>query len=253
MQHRFDIVLFDLGHTLLQFDADWREVRRESTSVLVRALQAEGYILDSEFFIEELHKRFDQYYSFRENEWTEYSTDYILTGLLHDYGYENIPAGALRPAIDAMYAVSQRHWILEDDTIPTLNELRDQGYRIGLISNAADDKDVQTLVDIRGLRSFFDVVVVSAGVGIRKPSPEVFRMALRRWGAEPRQAVMIGDTLNADVLGAQNVGMASIWITRRGLREDNFAIQEIVRPDVSIATLSELPGVLSRWNGHGPK
>ncbi len=253
MQHRFDIVLFDLGHTLLQFDADWLEVRRESSMALARALQSSGFNLDTERFIEELEDRFDHYFAYREKEWTEYSTEYILTGLLRDNGYDQIPEGGLRPAIDAMYAISQKHWILEEDTLPMLTALHDEDYRIGLISNAADDKDVQTLVDIRGLRPFFDVVVVSAGVGIRKPSPEIFRMALERWGAEPERAVMIGDTLNADVLGAQNAGMASIWITRRGMRPDNLEIQEIVRPNASIATLSELPGLLGSWNGRGPK
>ncbi len=253
MQHRFDIVLFDLGHTLLQFDADWREVRQESLTVLVQALQASGYSFDAQQFIAELHERFDHYFTYKEKEWSEYTTEYIVTELLHEYGYDQIPAGALRPAIDAMYAISQQHWILEEDTLPMLETLRSEGYRIGLISNAADDKDVQTLVDIHRLRPFFDVVIISAGVGIRKPSPEVFHMALRRWNAAPERAVMVGDTLNADVLGAQNVGMASVWITRRGMRPDNFEVQEIIRPDATIETLSELPDLLRNWNGRGPQ
>ncbi len=253
MQHRFDIVIFDLGHTLLRFDTDWREVRNESTAALLKVLQADGYQLNPEQFAEDLHERFDYYFHSKEQEWREYTTEYILTGLLYDYGYEDVPIEELRPAIDAMYAVSQQHWLLEEDTIPMLETLREQGYRIGLISNAADDKDVQTLVDVRGLREFFDVVIVSAGVGIRKPSAEIFRMALEHWGANPDQAVMIGDTLNADVLGAQNVGMSSVWITRRGMRPDNLEIQDVVKPDASIGTLSELPGLLSSWNGRGRK
>ncbi len=253
MQHRFDFVIFDLGHTLLRFDADWHEVRKESTAALLKALQAEGYQLDSEQFAEDLHERFDYYFHSKEKEWREYTTEYILTGLLHDYGYEEVPAEELRPAIDAMYSISQQHWLLEEDTISMLETLRDQGYRIGLISNAADDKDVQTLVDVHGLREFFDVVIVSAGVGIRKPSAEIFRMALEHWGVDPEQVVMVGDTLNADVLGAQNVGMSSIWITRHGVRPDNIEVQEVIQPDASISTLSELPDLLSSWNGRGRK
>lgn len=253
MQRRFDIVLFDLGHTLLRFDAEWPEVRARSSQELVRALNEAGYSVTGDRFIEDLHQRFDQHYAYRENVWKEYTTEGILTGLMRDYGHSNIPAEKLRPAIDAMYAVSQAHWQLEEDAIPMLERLQEEGYRLGIISNAGDDQDVQTLIDQSGIRGYFDIIIVSAAAGIRKPAPDIFHMALKHWQAAPQQAVMIGDTLNADVLGAQNVGMCNVWITRRAERPDNLAFQETIRPDAAIETLSALPELLKSWNGRGAK
>jgi len=64
------------------------------------------------------------------------------------------------------------------------------------------------------IRDRFEVVVVSADVGWRKPHPEIFRETLRRMGMGPDQAVFVGDTPDADVLGPQGVGLDTIWIDR---------------------------------------
>jgi HAD superfamily hydrolase (TIGR01662 family) len=147
-----------------------------------------------------------------------------------------------------MYATSQAHWKVEKDTIPTLQNLSDRGYSLGLISNAADDDDVQTLVDNAGIRSFFDVILSSAAQGIRKPSPNIFQTALSHLEVQPSQTAMVGDNLLADILGAQKLGILSIWITRRAETAANHSAQGRIKPDVKIGTLSELPAVLENYH-----
>lgn len=250
---KFDAVLFDLGATLIYFNAPWSESVAAQHLVLAQELIDRGYKLDAQRFAAGFLERLNAYYIERETEFIEQSTETILRAYLAEYGYPDAPSSVLRPALDAMYAVTQKIWTLEEDALPTIRQLKDQGYRLGLISNANDDKDVETLIDLHRLRSWFDVILISAAFGRRKPDPRIFEAALRSLNASPDRAVMVGDTLGADVLGAQNSGMAGIWITRRAKSPANQAHLDTILPDATIDTLSQLPDLLYNWpskNGH---
>jgi HAD superfamily hydrolase (TIGR01662 family) len=239
-------VLFDLGSTLLYYDATWGpESIREATLAMVAALQQAGLDLTWPDFISAFESRENDYYKERETEFLEISSRYILRSVLGEFGYPEIPDALIRDALKALYRVSQAHWLLEEDALPMLLALKQQGYRLGIISNASDDEDVQTLIDKAQIRPFFDFIIVSAAVGIRKPHPRIFRMALDRWNLAPDQAVMVGDTLGADILGAHNVGMRGVWITRRANKAANRDHLDTIRPDAQIASLAELPGLLA--------
>lgn len=240
----FDALLFDLGSTLIYFQGDFSEIYGHANKELVNYLREAGLDLDERGFSEEYNRRWQSYYNERESEFIEYTTEYLLRTLLKEYGYSKVPDQVIGSAIKAMYRVSQRHWQTEEDAKPTLEKLQHQGYRMGIVSNAADDTDVQTLVDNAGIRPYFEMVISSAAMGIRKPNPRIFNIALDTWGIPPSRAAMIGDTLGADILGAQNAGLFSIWITRRADSPDNRAHEDTIRPDATIATLSDLLDLL---------
>jgi len=244
--HPFDAIIFDLGSTLIYFDGEWSEVMYRASQVLYQQLEQAGLILDQKAFLREYHQAVEAYYQERESEFIEHTTFFILRNLLNEWGYPEVPDQILRQALKAMYAVSQAHWHLEPDTVPTLAALQKIGYRLGLISNAADDVDVQTLVDKAGIRPFFDKILTSAGEGIRKPNPRIFQKMLDFWGYSPEEVAMVGDTLGADILGAQNAGIFSIWITRRSNTPANHAHAGTIHADATIDTLEELPGLLEQ-------
>lgn len=148
-----------------------------------------------------------------------------------------------------MYAVSQAHWYPEADAVETLQQLKEAGYRIGIISNAADEQDVDNLVENAEIRPYLDFVLTSAACGLRKPSPVIFQQALGQLGTSPDQTVMVGDLLRPDVFGAQQMGIFSVWVTRRADNPENNHYAETITPDEQISTLSELPGLLERLNG----
>ncbi len=238
-------VLFDLGGTLIYFDGEWPQVIQESNQELLQSLLSAGLrIQDGEVFLGQFRARLERYYAERETEFIEFTTAYILRALLEEWGFVNVPDSTIRQALDRMYAVSQMHWKAEADAHPTLQWLRQRGYRLGLISNAGDDNDVQTLVDQACLRPYFDLILTSAALGIRKPNPRIFQIALAHWGIQPAQAAMVGDTLGADILGARNAGLFSIWITRRASTPANRAHENTIHPDATITALSELPALL---------
>jgi len=213
---------------------------------LMQHLQAAGLDLNENSFLADFRTRLNAYYQERESEFIEYTTHYYLREILGEYGYPDLPEDILTKSLGGYYAVSQDNWQPEADALPTLEALRKRDYRLGLISNAADDGDVQTLVDKAGIRPYFDQILTSAAMGIRKPDPRIFQPLIKGWGFAPERIVMVGDTLGADILGAQNAGLHGIWIKRRGDTPANRAHADTIHPDAVIERLSDLPDLLDR-------
>ena len=244
-ERRFEIILFDAGGTLMYFDGDVPSLLHQGEEALTKSLQKAGLVLDFQTFLDAFHARMEAYYAERESEFIEYTTAYLVKTLLAEFGYPVVPEQTLSQALSSMYAVTQSHWIPEEDTTPTLKVLLSQGYRLGLVSNAADDNDVQLLINQAKLRPYFEIILTSAVLGIRKPNPRIFQEALKYWGVPPDRAIMVGDTLGADILGARNAGIFAIWVTRRADTPANHAHRYTIQPDAVISTLSELPGLLA--------
>lgn len=242
-----DAVIFDLGNTLIYFDGEWSQVYSQADIELVRFLQAADLDLDEDRFLDEFRTRLEKYHYERESEFIEYTTAHILRTLLNEWGLCDVSDELITSGMEAMYRVSQAHWKPEEDALPTLKKLKAQGYGLGIISNAADDADVQTLVDKANLRPYFEIILSSAAAGIRKPHAEIFQRALSALKTPASRTAMVGDTLEADILGAQNAGMVGIWITRRAETLDRRREMARVKPDAVINRLSELPEVLENF------
>jgi putative hydrolase of the HAD superfamily len=240
---RYPVALFDLGSTLIYFSGDWSEVTQQGQAALIRTLLKSGMKLDPGTFQKQLQSSMEAYFSNRDNELIEHTTGTILRDLLASWGHTVLPEALILDALQAMYQVSEAYWQVENEAQSALDDLRSQGYRLGLISNAADDANVQRLVDKAGLRACFDVILTSAALGLRKPHPHIFQAALETWQAIPGQAIMVGDTLPADIQGAKNLGIFSIWVTRRVDLPDKLAPD--LWPDAIIENVGELPSLLS--------
>jgi FMN phosphatase YigB (HAD superfamily) len=117
---------------------------------------------------------------------------------------------------------------------------------MGIISNAGDDKDVSQLVGRFQLECFFDFVLTSAACSFRKPHPRIFEMALAHWNIPASEAIMVGDSLEADIMGAQKAGLLGVWITRRA--QANADDLQRIKADFSLRSLDELYPTLERIN-----
>jgi putative hydrolase of the HAD superfamily len=149
-------------------------------------------------------------------------------------------------AIDAFFAYEEARWFAYPEAIPVLRSLSDRGLRLGMFSNATCDRLIQRLVDRLGFRPWLDPALTSAGTGIRKPDPAAFTPILEAWDLPPEAVVMVGDTLDADILGAQQAGMRAVWLrSREDARQEGSAsrpdAQAPAVPDATITRLDELP------------
>ena len=237
-------VLFDLGGTLMYERATWQSVNPRADEALTNYLRAEGLELNLSTFPREFRNRLSKYFRQREQDLLETSYSFVLRDVLKDKGYGNVPESTIRNALDRLFAITQTNWILEEDALPTLQKLEMDGYRMGLLSNAGDDQDVQQLARRFGIAKYFDFILTSAACSYRKPHRRIFEIALSNWYFLPSEAVMVGDNLDADVRGAQSVGLFTVWISRRaGGRLEG---QQSIQPDASLSSLSELPAILDR-------
>jgi HAD superfamily hydrolase (TIGR01662 family) len=199
-------------------------------------------LTDCDNFMFEFNQRLHQYYDARDKQMIETSTFLVLKELLAEKGYADVSDAIIRGSLDAHYAITQKNWQLEEDAIDCLTSLKKQNYLLGIVSNAGDHRDVVQLVERFNLAPFFEFVLTSAGCGYRKPHPKIFQLALEMINARAGEVAFVGDTLRADILGANQAGMYSIWITRRTDTPPDDTLPVI--PEAIIKSLAELPVLL---------
>lgn len=244
---QFKLVLFDVGSTLIYFDNDWSKIFPEMYQELYESLIRSGLKLDPSF-PETIDGYLSAYFREVKENYVEQPMEKKLVRLLGEYGYHNVPEDIIQKAVKDMYQISQEQWHPEQDALPMLEKLKSIGYRMGIISNADHADDVETLIDKGHFRPFMEIILISARAGMRKPHPAMFQMALDYFKVPASQGVMVGDTLDADIAGANQMGIASVWICRRADRPENNNHKGKIHPGAVIETLSELPNLLNIWN-----
>jgi putative hydrolase of the HAD superfamily len=119
------------------------------------------------------------------------------------------------------------------DAAPALRDLRARGIRLVVTSNW--DCSLPEVLERAGLAGLVDGVVASAIVGAAKPDPAPFEAALRVAGCAPGRALHVGDSVSADVAGAERAGVPAVLLDRAGSH---------ARERPRIETLAELPGLI---------
>jgi putative hydrolase of the HAD superfamily len=201
-------VFFDAGNTLLRMNYG---VIAEQLAVLGRPV-AEAAIqranwqalvrLDADLFAPALPG------SSTENPAT---AERYLRYLLEGVGIVDEPTIAAVMAWRRAYKSSTGLFnVVDPNAIPALRAVRDAGLSAAVISNS--DGSARTSLERLGLLTYLDFVLDSGEVGVEKPDPRIFRLALERAGLEPPEAAYIGDLYSIDVRGAQAAGLHAILL-----------------------------------------
>jgi HAD superfamily hydrolase (TIGR01662 family) len=99
---------------------------------------------------------------------------------------------------------------LYPDALPTLDALRDLGYRLAILAN----QPRQRTAELAALAVRVDVMAMSDELGVHKPSPDFYSRALELMDAKPRDVVYVGDRIDNDVIPATTAGMRAVWLRR---------------------------------------
>lgn len=132
----------------------------------------------------------------------------------------------------------------------TMETLRTMGLRLGMISNIISRSVVPHFLEEYGIAELMDCVITSAATGIRKPSPDIFRVAERQLGLTPEELCYVGDTISRDVRGTRNAG----WRLMIQIRNPSIAHRDAglekagFDPDYSIDDLAQIPGIIHLEN-----
>jgi putative hydrolase of the HAD superfamily len=132
-------------------------------------------------------------------------------------------------------------YALYDDVPDTLERLR-RRYALVLVTNGLTDIQREK-VDAVGLQRWISNLAISSEIGSWKPHAGIFQHALAVAGVEAEHAVMEGDSLPRDVVGAQQAGIRAVWIRRH----PNLTPMQDVRPDAEVEDMHGLRSVLDRW------
>ena len=123
-------------------------------------------------------------------------------------------------------------WVVE-----THEQLRDEGYRLSVVSNA-DGRVEEELRNLE-MRDYFERVYDSEVVGVEKPQPGIYELALADLGLQPEEAVFVGDMFHIDIWGANRVGIPGLHLDPLGLYEE--------WPGAHIQDLRQLPSWLKEY------
>ncbi len=120
-------------------------------------------------------------------------------------------------------------------------------YRLGLCSNFTHAETVRAVLRDAGFDSHLDAVVVSDEIGIRKPRREIFEAIAHALDVRPHEILHVGDNLVADIQGAAQLGMRTVWLTRQ-VADPEVALARHTgpRPDFALDDLLDLPVLVAR-------
>lgn len=200
---RIETVLLDAGGVLL--DLDYAYIRR--------LLDARGRrVTVDELSLHEAHARAEVERRVRRGARTsEVWRDYFRF-LLNRSG---VGIELHEPIIDSLWEAHHRVglWTVPvPGALETVRELRQRGYRVGVVSNAEGRVEQDLLA--AGFDGLLETVVDSHVVGVEKPDPGIFRIALERLEADPSTTVYVGDVPAVDVEGARSAGVFAILLDR---------------------------------------
>jgi len=148
-------------------------------------------------------------------------------------------------------SVGRKHlWEVTLQKLPyldeVLTELKKRGYKLGVITNTVTSREEHVRMALQkiDIEKYFDVIVTSVDVGFNKPDPEIFQTALKALNVKPEEAVMVGNRINADILGGNHIGMKTI-LYRWNERYPEKITSPEEQPTRTINSLKELPHVLA--------
>lgn len=133
----------------------------------------------------------------------------------------------------------RQHPFIYEDTFELLDSLQGR-YQLLLLTNGSPDLQMTKLEITPEIAPYFDHVVISGAFGKGKPDPSIFEHALSLLGITADEALMVGDNLMTDILGANRAGIPSVWVNR------HERIAEEVKPVYEIKKLLQLNELLQR-------
>jgi putative hydrolase of the HAD superfamily len=234
-------VLFDMFDTLMLIEKN-HEFYTPSLKRAHKFLVKNGVNVKFAIFRDAYIKARDALYSEANAKLEEPHFNLRISNALKSLGYSlDAQSKIVTGATNAFCEGFMEYVRIDDNATPALVALHGK-YKLGIVSNFAIPECVDKLLKKHSLDKLFDVVVVSATVNKRKPSPEIFEKALEKLGVSAENSLFVGDTVDADIEGAKNAGMKTIFIERRHQKE-----VETVCPDHTIKDLGELLAALERY------
>jgi 2-haloacid dehalogenase len=220
---RFEVITFDCYGTLI----DWES---GILSALRRVLLAHGKAIDDSSLLN-LYGEFEQFSE--QGEYRPYRE--VLRAVMNQFGVEL--QFTPTPEETSSLGNSLPGWIPWPDTVDALRRLKTR-FRLAILSNIDDDLFAATRPQ---LSVAFDEVITAQQAQAYKPSSKIFELALSRIGAPAHRVLHVGQSIYHDVIPAQALGLATVWVNRPSARPGVGAVKRAeANPDLTVTSLSDL-------------
>lgn len=236
-------LFFDLDRTLWDFDRN----SREALALIYKQHAREAWAADLGREAPDLALFIEVYEEENAKCWTDYAAGRLSKEALRPLRFERslgrlgMPAGEVRTLVAEVLGtryveVSPQLPHLVPGAVETVEALAERGHRMFILTNGFEE--VQHIkVENSGLGKWFEAVYTSDALGHKKPHREAFELALSAAGSNARDAVMIGDDLQADVVGARSAGMRSVHFNPKVERHG----EQVWRTVTDLTHLLKLP------------
>lgn len=242
-----EAVLFDFGHTLMDFGRTEDALRGAYTTIRERLVH---WVEDQappevDELVERVAATIDR---MLEHSYAQQAVEELDIFELFQTAYTNIgyhlPEALLRELIELDHEVLRQSVRIEPASLAMLEELRAKGYKLGLVSNVTQLPELlhHDLTEF-GIKERVDAIALSCEIGIRKPRPQIFTHVLDALEVKPTHAVFVGDRLVDDVAGAHALGMRAI-LTHQYRQEHP---DEDLKPDAIVTDCTQVPGIIADW------
>lgn len=248
MNKKIEAVIFDLGGTLIEYAGPylyWPELETPGLEAAYKDLDAKGVVLPPFAVIR------DALFANLPGRWQE-ATDGkrnlrlagFLAELLEANEVDDVPAEWIGEAAQVYQTTICERGEMVNGARETLIALKEQGYKLGLLSNTMFEGSVH-VADLRrfDLDPYFDAMLFSADLNMWKPNAAPYNYLLDKLGSAATNAVFIGDSPHHDVAGGKGAGLHAIYFRS----SERFGEPDGVQPDATIHQLAELPQLLAGW------
>ena len=164
----------------------------------------------------------------------------LIAQMLRDFGVTAPEAQAIRRALPWDAVPLEAY----PDALPALRRLQSAGFRVGVLAN--QPSSTESDLARTGIAGLCDGVWLSGTVGLAKPDPRFFRLALDAWDLPPDRVAYVGDRPDNDVAPAKTLGLATVRL-RRGPHAEQAPRTAAERADVKAHDLTEAARHLVAW------
>lgn len=226
---KYQHLFFDLDHTLWDFDANARATLEQ--------LHIDLKLVDKG--INDFDQFYKNYLHHNEKLWARYRSGYIKQEELRikrmwltllDFKIANEELA--RQLSELFLQLLPSRTLLFPHTKEVLEYLIDKGYSLHIITNGFEKTQFGKMKN-SGLEDYFQQIITSESSNSLKPQKEIFDYALQKSGAEVGNSIMIGDSIEVDIMGAMNIGMDQVHVNFTGAEQE-------VKPTYTVTSLEQL-------------
>lgn len=215
-------IFFDLDHTLWDFDRNSKLAFEQLFIKHAISLKVEDFLK----VYEPLNFEFWKLY--REDKISKTELRRMrFSEALEPFGIQFDLPMIDQLATDYIDELPKNNYLFEG--VVDLLDYLQANYTLHIITNGFEEVQRLKLIN-SGIRPYFETVTTSEEAGVKKPNPKIFRIALEKAASDSQQSIMIGDTFEADILGAEAVGMHTLFYN---YRNDTIPDKYLVIDDIS--------------------